>query len=66
MTNENKKPACKLSGTDGNVFMLAGRVGSCLKKAGLQDKAKEFYDKLQKCKSYDEAVCLMMDYVEVS
>ena len=63
MTN---KPKCKLIGTDGNVFALAGRVGSALKKAGMHDQAKEFYERLSKCESYDKALQLMMKYVEVS
>ena len=59
------KPKCKLTGTDGNVFALAGLVGQTLKRAGLHDKAQEFYGKLPKCKSYDEALQLMMEYVDV-
>ena len=67
MTNELKttKPQCKLTGTDGNVFALAGRVGSCLKRAGQPGKAKEFYDRLPKCHSYEEALELIGEYVDV-
>ena len=60
------KPKCKLTGTDGNVFALAGRVGKALKRAGQADKAREFYEKLPNCGSYDEALRLMMEYVDVS
>lgn len=60
------KPKCKLVGTDGNVFALAGRVTSALKKAGQADKASEFSEKLFKCSSYEDALCLMSDYVEIS
>ena len=59
------KPKCKLVGTDGNVFALAGRVTGVLKKARQYEEAKEFMDKLPKCKSYDEALQLMMEYVDV-
>ncbi len=62
---ENKKPKCKLTGTDGNVFALAGRVGSALKKAGQSEKAEEFYEKLPKCGSYSDALALMCEYVDV-
>jgi len=61
----NETPRCKLSGTDGNVFFLAARVGKTLKRAGMYDKAAEFYAKLDKTQSYDEALRLMMEYVEV-
>ena len=60
-----EKPKCKLVGTDGNVFALAGRVSLALKKAGQPDKAHEFQSKLFQCGSYDEALTLMQDYVEV-
>jgi len=61
-----KKPKCKLVGTDGNVFALAGVVSRCLKKAGQPEKATEFTSKLFQCGSYDEALCLMGDYVDIS
>ena len=60
------KPKCKLTGTDGNVFALAGRVTNTLKKAGQFDMAKEFSGRLSKCGSYGEALALMQEYVEVS
>lgn len=59
------KPKCKLVGTNGNVFALAGKVSQTLRHAGQSDKAKEFQSKLLQCHSYDEALQLMMDYVEV-
>lgn len=64
MSSEHK-PKCKLVGTDGNVFALAGRVSAALKKAGQEDKVKEFMECLIKCKSYEEALALMTEYVEV-
>lgn len=59
------KPKCRLVGEDGNVFNLAGIVSRTLKKAGQTDQAKEFQSKLFKCGSYDDALVLMQDYVEV-
>ncbi len=60
-----EKPTCKLTGTDGNVFALAGLVSKALRQAGQSDKAKEFTAKLFKTGSYDEALTLMREYVEV-
>lgn len=60
-----EKPRCKLIGTDGNVFALAGRVSRTLKKAGMVEKAKEFTEKLKQCRSYDDALMLMDEYVEI-
>ena len=65
-TNRNRKPAVQLTGTDGNVFALAGKVSSALKRAGLEVEAKEFTGRLWECQSYDEALVLMGEYVEVS
>ena len=58
------KPKCKLTGTDGNVFALAGKVTQVLKKENLPDQAKEFSSKLFSCGSYNEALQLMMKYVD--
>lgn len=60
------KPKCALIGEDGNVFNLSGIVSRALKKAGQADQAKEFQSKLFQCGSYDEALVLMQDYVEVT
>lgn len=35
---DGRKPACKLVGTDGNVFSIIGRVKQALKKAGREDR----------------------------
>ena len=59
------KPRCKLAGTDGNVFALAGQVKKTLVRAGQHNKAKEFEYKLPQCGSYDEALNLMREYVDV-
>lgn len=64
MTRE-KMPACKLSGTDGNVFALAGRVREALRKAGQGDKASQFSKELFECHSYSEALALMANYVRI-
>jgi hypothetical protein len=64
MTIANK-PKCKLVGTNGNVFALAGKVTSVLRKSGLTAEAKEFSTKLFLCESYDAALTLMTEYVEV-
>ena len=59
------KPICKLIGVDGSVFNLAAKVSRTLKDNDLQDQAQEVWDKLKECQSYDQALQLFMDYVEV-
>jgi len=59
------KPKCKLIGEDGNVFNLVSIVNSALKKADMKEKAKEFTTKAFNCKSYDEVLQLIHEYVDV-
>jgi len=39
------KPPCKLTGEDGNVFFVIGRVRDALRKAGQEVRAREFVEK---------------------
>lgn len=59
------RPVCKLLNRDGNVFNIIGNVTRTLKNAGMPDDANEFQAKAFKCKSYDEVLRLVMEYVEV-
>jgi hypothetical protein len=59
------KPRCKLIGTDGNIFALMGRVSKTLREAGLEDKVTEMQNRVTSSQSYDEALCVLNDYVEV-
>ena len=60
-----KKPKCKLIGTNGNVFTLYGKVREALREAGLYKEREEFSSRLFKCESYDEALALMCEYVDI-
>jgi hypothetical protein len=59
------KPKCKLIGEDGNIFNLMGIASRTLKRAGLEEEAKEMVDRIFKSESYDRALQIIMDYVEV-
>jgi single-stranded DNA-binding protein len=60
-----QKPACKLTGEDGNVFNLIGIASKALKRAGQPDKAKEMSTKVFGCGSYEKALEIIQEYVEV-
>ena len=60
------KPAVRLTGTDGNVFAIIGKVSGALKKAGLAAEAKAFTAAAFGAGSYDEVLRLCMDYCDVS
>lgn len=56
----------KLIGADGNIFNLVGIASREMKKQGFNDEAKAMCDKVFQSKSYDEALCIIMDYVDVN
>ena len=60
-----EKPAVQLTGEDGNVFAIIGRVSKALRRAGLPQVAEEFSKKAMSSGSYDEVLRLCFDYVEV-
>jgi len=55
----------KLVGEDGNVFNLIGIVKRALRKAGYKEEAEQMQEDVTACGSYDEALMVFMDYVEV-
>ena len=65
MSSRPAKPPCKLIGTDGNVFSIIGRVRDSLRKAGQDDRAREFVEKAFRSTSYDAVLQLCLEYVEV-
>lgn len=59
------KPKCKLIGEDGNIFNLAGKVASTLKKADMEEEAKRMTEEVLASNSYNEALCILGNYVEI-
>lgn len=60
------KPKIKLSGKDVNIFTLVAIVSNALKKENQIKEAKELWDKLFDCKSYEEAIRLIGNYCDIS
>lgn len=66
MTAIIEKPPCELVGKNGNIFSLMGIASRTLKEHGQREKASEMCDRIQtEAKSYDEALCILMEYVDV-
>jgi hypothetical protein len=59
------KPRCKLVGENGNIFNLMGIASRTLKEAGLEEQAAELRDRIFKSESYDRALQIIMEYVEI-
>ena len=62
----DSKPRCQLTGTDGNIFALGARAGATLRKHGHDDQAKQMYRRICQSKSYDEALQVIAEYVDIS
>lgn len=62
---ENKKPECKLIGEDGNIFNLVGIASRTLRRNGKSAEAKEMCSRICSSKSYDEALTIISEYVEI-
>lgn len=60
------KPDCPLIGQDGNVLNLMGVASRTLKDNGLAEQAKEMRDRITACGSYDEALGIMGEYVNIT
>ena len=59
------KPKCALIGEDGNIFNLMGIASRTLKDNGLRAEAKEMCDRITSSGSYDEALCIIGEYVDI-
>ena len=59
------KPECKMIGENGNIFNLMGLASRALKRCGMDDEAAEMRGRVMASGSYDEALCVIDEYVEV-
>lgn len=59
------KPTVVFTGENGNIYNLLGIASRALKKVSQRDKATEMRSRVTKSKSYDEALLIIMEYVEV-
>ena len=61
-----EKPKCKLVGENGNIFNLMGIATRTLKNAGQQEKAIDMCRRItSQAKDYEEALVIILEYVEV-
>ena len=59
------KPRAILTGEDGNVFNLIGIAARALKEFGQRAEAKEMTTRCFAAHSYDEALAIIGEYVEI-
>ena len=65
MNKEIKKPECKLIGEDSNIFNLLARASRTLKDNGMQKEADEMWKRVTSSGSFDEALCIIGEYVTI-
>ena len=65
MDNKRNKPDCKLIGEDGNIFNLMARASRTLRENDLSEEAKEIRERITSSSSYDEALCIIGEYVNI-
>ena len=66
MSGKHTGITVELIGTDGNIFSILARVRLAMRRGNIrQPVIEEFTQAVQSCGSYDEALCVVMEYVDV-
>lgn len=63
---EKQKPKCPLIGQNGNIFNLMGIASQTLKRNNMREEAKEMCDKIINSGSYNQALAIISEYVDVT
>ena len=58
------KPKVKLVGQNGNIYNILGIASRALKEAGYADEAKEMQTEVFASDSYQEALAIVLQYVD--
>lgn len=61
---KSNKPVVKSKGLDGNIFAVLGAAAAALHAKGQMEAAEEMWSKATKAGSYDDALQVIMDYVD--
>ena len=59
------KPECALIEENGNIFNLISKAKKTLKRDKQFENAEELQNRVLASESYDEAIQIIMDYVEI-
>lgn len=61
-----EKPDCALIGENGNIFNLAGIAAGTLREHGMKEQAEEMKERVCSSHSYEEALCVIGEYVNIT
>ena len=60
------KPDCPLIGQNGNIYNLMGIAGQTLRQHGMEEQAREMFQRVTQCQSYESALNIISDYVNIT
>ncbi len=60
---KKEKPMCPIIGANGNIFNILGIASRTLKDNGMTEEATEMYNRVTSSGSYEEAFCIITDYI---
>ena len=60
------KPDCPLIGQNGNIYNLMRIAGQTLRQHGMEEQAKEMFQRITQCQSYESALSIIGDYVNIT
>lgn len=63
---ESVKPDCPLIGQNGNIMNLIGIASLTLREHDMEEQAKEMFQRITQCQSYDAALSIIGDYVNIT
>ena len=63
---EKIKPDAPLIGADGNIFSLMGIASRALKRSGMREEATEMCERITSSGSYDQALTIIGEYVNIT
>ena len=61
---EDKRPKCPIIEADGNIFNIMGIASKMLKHSDMVEESKEMCSRVTSSGSYEEALGIIMEYVE--
>ena len=61
---EREKPMCPIIGANGNVYNILGIASRTLRNNDMADEAQEMYSRVTSSGSYEEALAIIMEYIE--
>lgn len=61
---EKGKPMCPIIGANGNIFNILGIASRTLNDNDMADEAQEMFTRVTSSGSYEEALAIIMEYVE--